>query len=241
MQRLILAATAALIFSLTLGTAHAQSLTVLPVSIQMAPGEMATTLTVINQSDHETAVQIRAFAWDQNDGTDQLVPSKGLLESPPLGTIPAGASQVVRLVQRQTPQGKEATYRIFLDQIPAPAEPGTVRIALRLSIPLFSEPTTRVAPHLQWRVENKGDLAYLVAYNDGGRHETVRDITLATADKNILKTEASASPYILAGATRRWQIDLAGHPLPSGGTVRLMAKGDTSGIIDQTIPVTAAL
>lgn len=43
--------------------ADAQSLTVLPVNITMAPGQMATTLTVINQGDSETSVQIRALAW----------------------------------------------------------------------------------------------------------------------------------------------------------------------------------
>ncbi|WP_217590068.1 hypothetical protein [Burkholderia sp. GbtcB21] len=38
------------------GAVSAQSLTVLPVTIQMAAGRMATALTVINQGDSETGV-----------------------------------------------------------------------------------------------------------------------------------------------------------------------------------------
>ena len=47
------------------GPARAQSLTVLPVSIQMAPGQMSSELMVINMGDTETSVQVRAFIWSQ--------------------------------------------------------------------------------------------------------------------------------------------------------------------------------
>src|ERR1700742_1222288 len=73
---------------LAAGTANAQSLTVLPVSIELAPGQMATTLTVINQGDAETAFQIRAFAWSQRaDGDDQLGVTDDLRASPPIATV----------------------------------------------------------------------------------------------------------------------------------------------------------
>jgi P pilus assembly chaperone PapD len=120
------------------GSARAQSLMVLSVNIQMAPGQKATTLTVINKGDSETAIQVRAYAWNQPDGDDQLTTSDAVLVSPPLTSIAPGVSQVVRLVLRQLPQGREATYRIVLDQIPPPAVPGTVRVVLRMSIPIFA-------------------------------------------------------------------------------------------------------
>ena len=187
--------------------ARAQALTVLPVGIQMAPGQLATTLTVINQGDGETSFQVRAFAWSQpGPGDDRLAATDDLLASPPLGTITAGATQVVRIVLRRPAPTQEASYRILLDQLPAPATPGTVRIALRLSIPVFVEPVARIAPHLQWRVESGGGQAWLVAVNEGSRHETVRDIVLAAVRGGALRVEAGASPYILAGTTRRWRI-----------------------------------
>jgi fimbrial chaperone protein len=220
------------------GAATAQSLTVLPVTIQMASGQMAASLTVINLGDSETAVQIRAFAWSQLDGTDQLESSDEVLASPPLGTIPPGTTQVVRLVLRKPPQGREATYRIVLDQIPPPAEPGTVRIALRLSIPIFAEPKTRAVSHLLFHVERDAGQAYLVALNDGGRHETIRDIALTTGEGAVLKTDDKTSPYVLAGATRRWRIVAADRLPAPGGTLRLTARAD-AGTVDQPVPVGA--
>src|SRR4029077_4276678 len=100
---------------------------------------------------------------------------------PPRPPPPAGPPGAGRWVPPAPPQGQEASYRILLDQLPPPAAPGTVRIALRLSIPILAEPATRAAPHVQWRIERGGGQAWLVAVNDGNRHETVRDIALATA------------------------------------------------------------
>ena len=110
---------------------------------------------------------------------DELQPVSELLASPPLATIPAGATQVVRLVLRRPAIGREASYRILLDQIPPPAEPGTVRIALRLSIPVFAEPTAHAVADCAGRSNPRGGKLYLVAVNEGSRHETVRDLTLS--------------------------------------------------------------
>jgi fimbrial chaperone protein len=235
-------AISALTFSLCVllgaGASQAQSLTVLPVNIEMAPGQLATTLTVINHGDSETSVQIRALDWNQPEGAEQLTPSSLVVASPPIATIAPGATQIVRLVLRQPPKEREATYRILLDQIPPPASPGTVRIALRLSIPVFAQPVIRALPHVEYHIENDAGQAYLVALNDGGRHDTIRDIVLTTTSGNGLTTTANASPYILAGATRRWLIDAQNHPLTSGETLHLTGKADT-GPVDQPVPVIA--
>ena len=219
--------------------ARAQSLTVLPVSIQMAAGQMATTLTVINQGDSETSFQVRAFTWSQpGAGEDQLAATDELLASPPLATVAAGATQVVRMILRRPPQGQEASYRILLDQIPPPAAPGTVRIALRLSIPILAEPATRSSATCAMADRKRRRTGALVAVNDGSRHETVRDIALATAGGGSLKVEANISPYILAGATRRWRIVTPGPGPTLGASLHLTARADT-GAIDQTVSVAA--
>jgi fimbrial chaperone protein len=219
-------------FAVTASVVSAQSLTVLPVSIEMAPGQSATTLTLINSADTETSVQIRAYAWDQPGGEDALTPSTTVLTSPPIATIPASSAQIVRLVLRQPPVGKEATYRIIVDQIPAPAEPGTVRIALRLSIPVFAQPRTRALPKLAYRIERKGDQAWLVATNEGKRHETLRSIAMTGG----LSAPANASPYVLAGATRRWPLTAASG-LPAAGAVIRLNAGADAGPVDQPVPV----
>jgi fimbrial chaperone protein len=217
------------------GAAGAQSLTVLPVTIQMTPGQLATTLTLINQAETQTAVQVRVYAWSQPDGvqSDQLVATSGtVVASPPLATIAPSAAQIVRLVLRQRPQNKEVAYRVLIDQIPAPAAPGTVQMALRLSIPIFAEPANRVASHVQFHLERAGGATYLVASNDGGRHETIRDIVLTATDGAKLTPEANTSPYILAGATHRWHIVGSANQPAMQGALHLTARSE-GGAIDQ--------
>jgi len=218
------------------GAVQAQSLMVIPVNVQLPTGQKATTVTVSNHGTTDTAIQIRAYAWNQQTGTDELVDSDAVLVSPPLASIAAGATQVVRLILRQTPQGKEATYRIVVDQIPPPAEPGVVHIVLRMSIPIFAQPTGRTSAHLKFRIERDGDSAFLVASNDGGRHEVVRDVVLLTADGRKLTTPSNTSPYILAGSTRRWPITAQGTLPQAGETLRITTHAD-SGVIEQQVPV----
>jgi fimbrial chaperone protein len=227
---------ALLILFLAAGVASAQSLRVMPVNIQMAPGQNATTLTVINEGSAATAVQVRAYAWSQSDGTDQRTDTDELLASPPIATIAPGETQVVRLVLRRTPKGREATYRILLDQIPAAAAPGMVQVVMRMSIPVFVEPATRAVPHVQFHIERDAGQAYLVAVNDGLRHEAIRGVVLSASDGSTLKNDSGASPYVLAGATRRWPIDAQAHLPPAGESLHMKAHAD-AGALDQQVRI----
>ena len=228
-------AVAAILLVLLTGTAaRGQALSVLPVNVLLSPGQKATSLTVTNQGNSATSIQIRGYAWSQKDGDDQLTASDAVVVSPPLATIAPGASQVIRLILRQPPQGREATYRILIDQIPPPAEPGVVHMVLRLSIPIFAQPATRAVSHVQFHLEVSAGQLFLLGINDGLRHEAIRDIVLSTSDGRKLKAESNTSPYILAGATRRWPIAAQGSlPLPSE-TLQLTAHAD-AGAIEQQV------
>ena len=191
-----------------------------------------------NQGTSKTAVQIRAYAWNQNGDDDQLTASDQVVVSPPIASIEPGASQVVRLILRLPPLGldPEATYRILVDQIPPPSEPGIVHVVLRLSIPIFALPPARVFPNVQFSLEVNSGQLYLEAMNSGLRHEAIRDIELSTQDGRKLKAAPGLSPYILAGVTRRWKIVTQGSlPLP-GNSLNLTAQG-IAGAIEQQVRV----
>lgn len=224
---------------LAAGPAAAQSLGISPVTLQLAPGQAATSLTVTNQGDRPTAIQLRAFAWSHAKGADELIPSDQLVVSPPIATIAPGATQLVRLMLRRAPQGNEGSFRILLDQIPAAAEPGVVQVALRVSMPVFAAPKTRIAPQLKYHFEHRGGVSYLVAVNLGTRHETVRDVRLTTGDGRLFKTAETVSPYVLAGATRAWPIVEPGFGTAAGSTARLSARGDMGAIL-VSVPIDAS-
>jgi len=215
--------------------AWAQALAVLPVNIFLAPGQNAASLTVTNKGTTESSIQIRPFVWDQPAGEDRLDATDVLVVSPPIATIAPGATQVVRLILRKPAQGQEATYRILIDQIPPPAEPGIVHVVLRLSIPIFAQPLTRAVSHLQFHVESEAGQLYLVGSNDGLRHETIRDIELSTSDGAKYTTDRGVSPYILAGVTRRWHIAVPGALPKPGDTLQLTAHADSGPIKEQVV------
>jgi fimbrial chaperone protein len=215
-------------------TAFGQALSVAPVNINLEPNQKSAILSLTNRSGSEMSIQIRAFAWNQSDNADQLTETNTVIVSPPLATLAPGSNQVIRLLLRHPAIGREDTYRILADQIPSAGKVGTVQMVLRLSIPIFAEPSDKTAPHLQLHLESDGEKSFLVCVNDGTRHDALREIELTTSDGRKLKTDPIASPYILAGVTRRWPIVAEGEPLKAASTLRLKAKRD-SGPIDQEI------
>ena len=102
-------------------------------------------------------------------------------------------------------------------------------MALRLSLPVFVEPATRIAPHLEWRIEHDADGVWLVAVNDGSRHERLHNILLS-AGTATFKPEGDSSPYLLAGVTRRFRLPDDAVPANTA-ELRLTAQSD-SGKID---------
>lgn len=213
--------------------ASAQSLAVLPVNVLLSPGQSATSLTVTNH-DKETSIQIRAYAWSQKGDDDQLSPTSDVVVSPPLASIAPGATQVIRLILRQPPQGREATYRILIDQIPPPAEPGVVHVVLRLSIPIFAQPATRATPDVQFHLERDEANLFLVGVNNGLQHEAIRDIVLTASDGRQFRAGSGVSPYILGGVRRRWLIATQGAVLKPDETLHLKADAN-GGPIDRQV------
>lgn len=239
LRRFAIGAVSAVALAGLAAPAAAQSITVMPVVINMQPGQLAATLSISGQGGAETSYQLRAFAWSQNADADRLDPTQDVLLSPPLGTVPANSTQVVRIVIRRPPKDHESVYRILLDQIPPPSAPGTVRIALRLSLPIFVEPAVRVTPHIDWRIERDADGIFLVAANTGNKHERIRDIAL-TAGTSTLKPQGDSSPYLLAGSTRRFRLAADGAAPAPDAIFHLSAQSD-GGKIDVTVPASQKL
>src|SRR3954453_2769128 len=78
----------------------AQSITIAPVTVSLASGQLTTTLSAANRGTGEVAIQVRAFEWSQESGDDVLTPTENLLFSPPIATIRPGGSQTVRVLLR---------------------------------------------------------------------------------------------------------------------------------------------
>jgi len=213
--------------------ASAQNLSILPVNVFLPAGQKAASLSLTNHGDKPTSIQVRAYDWGQRNDEDQLTDSKLIVVIPPLVTISAGGTQIIRLILRQTPVASEATYRIVLDQIPGPNEPGVVQMVLRLSIPVFASPEIKVVPQPQFHLERDAERLFLVGVNTGKSHETLHDIVATASDGRKFNVKTKVSPYLLVGATRRWELDAQGHAPQPGETLTLTAHGIIGAIEEQ--------
>ncbi|AHJ63138.1 Chaperone protein ecpD [Granulibacter bethesdensis] len=185
---------------------YAQGISITPVSISLASGQMTSFVTLTNSGDADLSFQVRSFEWSSSpEDPYNLTPTDQLLVSPPLGTIAPHESQTIRIVLRRAATTSESSYRILIDQIPAPGTIGTVNVAIRLSIPLFAAPPSPVSPHLKWSIERSTAGAFLTALNTGEKHLKIYDVSLSNDHKNT-KIKVEISPYILPHTIQKWKI-----------------------------------
>lgn len=216
-----------------------EAIEVAPVTADLLPGQLTTSISIRNRSTTETSVQIRAFAWNQAGGQDQLLETRDLAVGPPFATIQPGQTQIIRVVLRTPAKGREQAYRILIDQLPPPPERGTVQVALRLSVPIFAQPQAAVAPDLSFKVVAAASGTELIGTNNGSRRARVIEPRLRQGGGLTMALQANANPYILPGATRRWRVEGVPGGMRLGSTVELEAKGD-NGPIAQAVPVDVA-
>lgn len=191
---------------LAAGIAHAGPLEVSPVTMEMAPGRMATTLTVTNHGTARTAIQVRSFAWAQGGTEDTLTRTDDLVVSPPMFQLGPNEAQTVRLMARRPAQGSEASYRLLLDELPAGREPGAIQLALRLSLPVFVAPAGQTAPDLAWRVVQSAGGAEVRVLNRGTRRDRIADVAVALPGGASVKPAGLQNPYVLPGVERRLRL-----------------------------------
>ena len=233
-------ATGALLALLTLllpAAAHAQALEVAPVVVDMPAGQSTATLSVVNRGGTPTVVQARAFAWDQAGADDRLTSTGGLAISPPISKIEAGATQLIRIAVRERGGEAEQPYRILLDELPPPAEPGAVRVALRISMPVFVQPPRPGKAELDWAVRpGVGGQPELVARNRGKRRTRLVDMKLALPGGRNATVEPNTNPYVLPGAERRWRLTAPAAAFTGVSSVQLAAETD-AGALSETVGV----
>lgn len=225
LRRLLLLA-AGLLGSLACSAA---TLEVAPVMHELVPGRNSLSMTVANRGALAVTVQVRGFVWRQDEREEQLDPADDVLLSPPIFTLGPGRSQTVRALFAPQPDARvERSYRLLIDEIPG-AEPAAepVRFALRLSVPVFRLAEPRGTPRVLWELHADGQ--QLVARNEGGTRDRLREVSLLLPSGERIEPAAPATAYVLTGARRVWSIGgtpASRRPLRAGDTVTLTAQTD---------------
>jgi fimbrial chaperone protein len=210
------------------GSLRAQTIAITPIGISLNPGQATTSVQVTNRGTEIAAVQARPFAWSQVGGEEQLSPTPNLVVSPPLVRIAPGQTQIVRLLLKAPASAGEASYRILFDQLPTQPSGGGIRVALRISIPVFALPPAPVRSRLVWRaVAGSAGEAKIIVVNQGQRHVRLNDLKLS-GGVGPLSLRGPGTFYLLPGSQR--ELIASGPGLKAGTELRVSASSDEGDI-----------
>lgn len=191
---------------------NAASIRLSPVSIEILNDQSASSISLYNQSNESTDLQVRVFEWRQNAGQDQLIPTDEIAISPPFLKLQPNDSYNLRVVRvNPAPVSGEQTYRIIIDELPKPidnrkADQG-INVLLRSSLPLFVVNKDAITK-LTWSIQQEQNTSSLMISNVGNRHALLNNLTLVdvTANKSYPIKVNTVNGYILAGKARNFNI-----------------------------------
>jgi fimbrial chaperone protein len=221
------------------GSAGASGLQVAPVGLEFAPSSIAQGVWLTNTGNDVLRAQVRVFHWTQVNGKDTLVPTRGLVASPPMLNLQPGAQQLVRVIRTgaSSDAGSEDAYRLLVDELPQPEkeDKSSVRYILRYSVPAFIESagSQNAAPALTWSVQRDGNGLELVVSNTGPRHAQLSDVSLRPMGGKPITLSNGLLGYVLPGSTMRWPLKELAAQLGNGTLLKVTINGKP---VEQTLP-----
>ena len=206
----------------------AGSFTVNPVRVTLSPGRAVAAITVQNDGNEASVIQLETSRWTQRNGEDELAPSEDILATPPIFTLQPGGSQIVRVgLRRPADTQGEITYRLLLREVPPPQPISQgLRVALAISMPVFVVSAHPAFANLTWQATRLADGRIEVqATNTGNAHVQIGALELSSADGAAPLVQKSVATYVLPGSTRDWTLKSTAD-VPAGSILRIHATTD---------------
>jgi fimbrial chaperone protein len=211
-------------------SAHASTFSISPVRANLSQAHRTEALTLLNPEDAPVVVQVKIVSWSQKDGSERLDETREVLVTPPVLQIPANGQQIVRVALRRDPDpGEELSYRVIFEEVPqaAPKEFTGLRVALRLSIPIFVAPAqghamAQVSWDSRWLPNGQLELA---ATNRGNMHCQIQDFEAKFAG-SAMPLRGAASKYVLPGSRMVWTLTPPSDALKQAGAIPIRGHSD---------------
>ena len=235
-RAIIKAAFGIILFVMGSSVANAASFGVSPVRVTLSESQQMGALTVRNDGTEPVSMQLEVLNWSQEAGKDVLTPSRELLANPPIFTVPAGGSQLVRVGLRRAPDAqRELTYRVILQELPPPPNPNFMgtRMLMRISLPVFVLPEVDAKPVLLWQAARTPQGALKISLtNNGNAHIQIANFKLSLPGSQQPWVTKESAEYVLPGQSRDWTLPAnSENPAPPlGVTLQLFAQTDVGDI-----------
>jgi fimbrial chaperone protein len=221
-------ALAGLAFLGATAVADASAFIVSPVRVTLSAKQTVAAITVTNTGTEPAVVQLETMQWSQAEGQEILDLSTAVLATPPIFTVPAGKSQIVRVGLRRAPDVKrELTYRLILREVPPEDQSAGLHIALKISMPIFIAPAgANAAPLVQWRARRTADgNIRVVAYNTGTAHVQFGQLDIVQAGNGKPIATHPTADYVLPDNSRTWTVSPK-SALPVGTMLHVSSQTD---------------
>jgi fimbrial chaperone protein len=189
--------------------AAAGNFSVAPVRIDLEGAQRTAVITVHNQDEAPLLIQVSSLLWSQPGGEEKYEPTREVLATPPVFTLPAHGEQIVRVaLRRDSDPTRELSFRLLLTEVPQSTDPNFsgLRVALQLSLPVFIKPAAVAAASLAWHGQWQPDGTLSVsASNSGAAHLQISDFLLQFRGTSETP-HAAVTRYVLPGSTVSWTI-----------------------------------
>ena len=202
--------------------ASAGSLKINPVHINLPADRQSVSLKMTNSDAAPVSVRVVTYGWTQVDGLDVYAATDNVIVSPPIFTIPAYQTQLVRIGLRN--RGGPGAYRVIFEEI-ARDKPvdGQIQVTLRLNLPLYVLAKGPTKPDLSWKAwrDAAGEMV-VEGRNRGSLHSQV--VALAADQGGRRHSLSSQMGVVLPGSARQWAIGKRPE-FPVGTPLLLTVKG----------------
>ena len=96
-------------FVLGASVASAGTIGVSPVRVTLSNNQKMAQSTVSNEGTEPVSMQMELMSWSQREGKDVFTATREVLANPPIFTMPAGGSQLIRVGLRRAPDAQRET------------------------------------------------------------------------------------------------------------------------------------
>jgi len=232
--------------------AHAASIGVSPILLDVGAGESVSGIRVNNSGGDDAqavSVQVRLLRWQQDDTGDVYAPAEAVVASPPMTRIAPGAEHLVRIVRSAAqPVVGEESYRLLLDQLPEPGEPqvGMVNMLIRHSVPVFFAAPNATPAQPQWRIAratHEGQDGWQVTVeNHGDKRLRLVGLELHGEDGALVAQREGLVGYVLGHARMGFFVAATPEGAGSSGAspLRVSVHSEQGLIESGSLPVAAS-
>ena len=185
--------------------ALAGTLQINPVLLEVNASRRTALVTLRNEEAEPVTIRAYALEWRQQGGEEIYAETSAVIVSPPIMTIPAGGTQLIRVGLR-APSTAPHAYRLIVEEVPEARPTGGIRVALRLNLPFYSMMPAGDAAAVRWAAWREHDGRWtLEAVNSGSGYVRL-DPELALGATGLRVGTTVTLGTVLPGATRRWAI-----------------------------------